>query len=78
MEAPANPSRSYRCYYHPLPDAPAESGVLPYIQVLAASAEDAARRAHAVLGKPVDRVERLEPAAGSLILGPGVSFEVRA
>jgi hypothetical protein len=54
--------RSYRCYYHPRPDAPAESGVLPHIQVLASSAEDAARRANAVLGKPVDHVERLEPA----------------
>lgn len=27
---------------------------------------------------PADRVERVEPVTASLILGPGVSFEVRA
>ena len=55
--------RSYRCHYHPRPDTPAESGVLPHIQVRATSAEDAATRAYAVLGKPIDRVERIEPTA---------------
>jgi hypothetical protein len=57
------PLRSYRCYYHPRPDAPAESGVLPFIQVKAGSADEAMRRAHAVLDLPIDRAERIEPTA---------------
>jgi len=54
-------TRSYRCYYHPRPDEPAESGVLPSVQLQASSAEEAARLAFITLGKPVDRVERIEP-----------------
>ena len=56
-------SRSYRCYYHPRPDEPAESGVLPFIQVQAANAEQAAKLAFTAVGKTIDRVERLEPFA---------------
>lgn len=56
-------SRSYRCYYHPRPDAPAESGVLPFLQLKAADADHAMRSAHAVLGLPIDRAERIEPSA---------------
>lgn len=56
-------ARSYRCYYHPRPDTPAESGVLPSIQLQADNADSAARMAYVTLGRPIDRVERIEPAA---------------
>lgn len=52
--------RSYRCHYHPRPDEPTESGVLPYLQVQAADAEKAAQMAFATVGKPIARVERIE------------------
>lgn len=52
--------RSYRCYYHPRPDAPAETGVLPYIQLKAEAADEAAALAFATTGKPISHVERLE------------------
>lgn len=55
-------SRSYRCYYHPRPDAPAESGVLPFVQVKASGADQAMRSAHALLGLPIERAERIEPS----------------
>lgn len=51
---------SYRCYYHPRPDAPAESGVLPFVQLKAADGEQAARFAHHVTDRPIDSVERIE------------------
>lgn len=62
MESKLNstPDRSYCCYYHPRPDAPAESGVLPSIRLKAVDADSAARLAYATLGLPIDRVERLE------------------
>lgn len=59
----SNSTRSYRCYYHPRPDQPAESGVLPFVQVKAPSADHAMRSAHAVLGLTIDRAERIEPSA---------------
>jgi hypothetical protein len=55
-----SPLRSYRCYYHPRPDAPAESGVLPWLQLKAANAADAFTKAHHTTGKTIDRVERIE------------------
>ncbi|WP_140637227.1 hypothetical protein [Methylibium rhizosphaerae] len=57
----SNSTRSYRCYYHPRADQLAESGVLPFVQVKAASADLAMRSAHAVLGLTIDRAERIEP-----------------
>lgn len=57
----SNSTRSYRCYYHPRADQPAETGVLPFVQVKAASADHAMRSAHAVLGLTIDRAERIEP-----------------
>lgn len=60
------PLRSYRCAYHPI-DAYgnvqlAESGVLPIVQVKAASAEQAQRVAHVVTGCAIESVERMEDA----------------
>jgi len=54
------PNRSYRCYYHPRPDAPAETGVLPFVQLQAAGAEAAQRLAFATTGRPIDSVERID------------------
>lgn len=61
--------RSYRCTYTPLDrdgwPVPCESGVQPYIQVQAASAEDAQRKAHHLVRSPIAHVERLD-ASGVL------------
>lgn len=58
------PARSYRCSYHPKDAAgypvAAETGVLPFVQLKAHSAEHAARAAHAVTGSPIASVERVE------------------
>ncbi len=59
-------ARSYRCTYHPT-DAYggtqlAESGVLPIVQVKAASAEQAQRVAAAITGCAIESVERVEDA----------------
>lgn len=61
------PTRSYRCSYHPkdtngYPVA-TESGIQPFVQVKASSAEHAARAAHAVTGCPISNVERVEGGA---------------
>lgn len=61
-------TRSYRCYYYPRPDEPSESGVLPYLQVRAADAEQAAQLAYATMGKPIARCERIEPLEDTLEL----------
>lgn len=60
-----SPSRSYRCFFtprdgfgHPIAS---DSGVLPFVQVKAASGEHAQRAAHHVTGSPVVSVERVEP-----------------
>lgn len=57
-------SRSYRCHYHPQDGGgypmPADTGVLPFVQVQATSAEDALRKAHAVTGCAVAAAERME------------------
>lgn len=58
---PSLATSSYCCYYHPRPDAPAESGVLPSIRLQATDADAAARLAYATLNLPIDRVERIEP-----------------
>lgn len=56
--------RSYRCTYTPLDrdgyPVASETGVLPAVQVRAASAEDAQRLAHATVGCPIVQVDRLE------------------
>lgn len=61
------PARSYRCSYHPkdLNGHPvaAESGVQPFVQVKAHSAEHAARAAQAVTGCVVSDVVRVEGGA---------------
>ncbi|MDD2728199.1 hypothetical protein [Malikia sp.] len=60
------PARSYRCAYHPR-DAYgnpqlSESGVLPVVQLKAASAEHALRAAAAITGCAIESVERVEDA----------------
>jgi hypothetical protein len=58
------PARRYRCAYHPTDAAgypqTRASGELPTVQILARSAEQARRVAHAVTGCPIEAVERLE------------------
>jgi hypothetical protein len=54
-------THSYRCYYHHRSDAPSETGALPSIRLRASDAETAMHCAHAVLGHPIDHVERVEP-----------------
>lgn len=60
-------ARSYRCSYHPQDRAgsPAsnDTGVLPFVQVKACSAEEAQRRAFSVTGCPIVSVDRIEVAA---------------
>lgn len=60
------PARSYRCTYHPADGYGraqlSESGVLPIIQVKAASAEHAQRAAQALTGCAIESVERVEDA----------------
>jgi hypothetical protein len=60
-------TRSYRCHYAPLDrdgfPVASESGLLPFVQVKATSAELAQRAAHATTGCPICFVERLEEAA---------------
>lgn len=57
--------RSYRCHYTPVDwdrvPVPSESGVLPFIQLKAADAEQAQRAAHALTGCPIAEVQRLDP-----------------
>jgi len=64
---PAIQTRSYRCSYHPKDrfDSPVatDSGVLPFVNVKAHSAEDAQRQAHAKTGCAVVNVERMEGGA---------------
>jgi hypothetical protein len=59
------PARSYRCTYTPLDrdgfPVACDTGVLPFVQVKAATAEDAQRAAHALVGSPITEVQRLEP-----------------
>lgn len=59
--------RSYRCNYYPKGPGgypvPADTGVLPYIQLKAPNAETAQRAAHHVTGCAIDSVERVEGGA---------------
>lgn len=65
--------RRYRCTYTPLDrdghPVPSDTGVLPYVQVQAANAEDAQRLAYATVGCPIAEVQRVEPlpAAAGLV-----------
>ncbi len=65
--AAAAAQRSYRCHYTPTDrdgfPLPSDSGVLPFVQLQAASAELAHRAAHALTGCPIDEVQRLEGGA---------------
>jgi hypothetical protein len=60
-------SQRYRCTYSPLDingySLASESGVLPFIDVHAESAEHAARLAHSNKGAPIVDVMRLDDAA---------------
>lgn len=64
MSHAITPLRSYRCNYHPKAPGgypvPADTGVLPFVQLKAPNAEAAQRAAHAVTGCAIDSVERLE------------------
>jgi hypothetical protein len=59
-----NAQRRYRCTYHPKDrdgfPAAAETGVLPFVQLHAANAEEAQRQAHHLTGCSVSSVERLD------------------
>jgi hypothetical protein len=61
--------RSYRCHYHPQDrdgwPLPNESGVLPFVQLQATSAEDAQRKAHHTTGCAIAEVMRIDPDAPS-------------
>ena len=61
--------RSYRCTFTPVDrfGAPisTESGVLPWLQLQASNAEQAARLAHASVGAPIVQVERIDPVTFS-------------
>lgn len=58
------PIRPYRCHYHPNDrfgsPVVADSGVLPFVTIKAASAEDAHRKAQTKTGCAIANVERLE------------------
>lgn len=58
------PNRRYRCAYTPTDrdriPVPADTGVLPTVQVQARDAEQAQRLAHALVGCPIALVERLD------------------
>lgn len=60
---PLHPRR-YRCAYTPTDrdrvPLPADSGVLPTVNVHARNAEEARRLAHALIGCPIAEVERLD------------------
>lgn len=59
--------RSYRCSYTSIDrngfPVPAETGVLPFVQLRADGAEQAQHLAHALTGCPIDEVQRLEGVA---------------
>lgn len=61
------PLRSYRCYHYPKTPhgqpVASETGVLPFVQVRAASATHAMQAAAALTGCVIDRAERLEGGA---------------
>jgi hypothetical protein len=59
--APRSADNRYRCYLNH--GHPAETGVLPFVQLKAVSAGTAARLAHAVTGACVVEVVRLEEVA---------------
>jgi hypothetical protein len=64
MQGTQGTPRSYRCTYFPK-DAngwplPADSGVLPHVQVQAANAEQAHLLAHGATGCPIAEVVRIE------------------
>lgn len=59
--------RTYRCFYAPTAPwgslALGESGVVPFVQVTASSAEEALRAAHRTTGCPITEAERLDDPA---------------
>jgi hypothetical protein len=59
--------RRYRCSYQPQDrdrvPVLSDTGVLPFVQVQARSAEEAQRAAWATVGAPIVVVERVEEAA---------------
>lgn len=64
LRTSAAETRRYRCFYTPkdrfgTPVA-TDSGILPSIQVQAASGESATLAAHHLTGCPISNVERLE------------------
>jgi hypothetical protein len=60
-------TRSYRCYYTPLDrngfPVASDSGILPFLQVKATSAEHAQIAAHAIRQCPIAHVERIDEAS---------------
>lgn len=59
---PIRPTASYRAFLVPA-GSDTSTGVLPFVQLRAASAEHALRLAHAVTGHPVSHVERRDAEA---------------
>jgi hypothetical protein len=80
-------NRTYRCTYQPLDrdgfPVPCESGTLPYVVLMADSAEAAQRAAHAQCKAPIVDVERIEPAdlrkerEAALELADGIRINLR-
>lgn len=60
-------TRPYRAFYVPRDSyghlVATENGILPFVQLQAAGAEQAVRAAHHVTGCPIDRVERQDGVA---------------
>lgn len=57
--------RRYRAYYSPLDrdgfPVSSDTGVLPFVQIKADSAEQALTQAYALVGCPISEVQRLDP-----------------
>ena len=82
-------NRPYRCTYQPLDrdgfPVPCETGVMPYVVLMAPDAEAAQRLAHERTKCPIAGVERLDPPplpsnedTAALLLRDGSRIDLRA
>lgn len=83
------PDRTYQCTYQPLDrdgfPVPCETGVMPYLVLMAADAEAAQRLAHERTKSPICSVERIEAAplprnedTAALLMRDGSRIDLRA
>jgi hypothetical protein len=80
--------RTYQCTYQPLDrdgfPVPCETGVLPYLVLMAPDAEAAQRLAHDRAKSPIVGVERIDPPdprnerEANLVLADGSRIDLRA